>query len=902
MNNVLFAAAFLLGALAITWIGSGFLDGHTLALGVTAIIGGVYLIGCIEMLMFRRATASLAKALNSSTLNSATEPLINLDHWLMQVHSSLQSAVRSRIEGERVALPGPSLTPYLVGLLVMLGMLGTFVGMVVTLNGAVFALEGTTDLQAIRAGLAAPIKGLGLAFGTSVAGVAASAMLGLISTLSRRERTITAQLLDKKTTTALRGFSLAHHRQETFKALQKQAQALPDVVDKLAMMATQMERMGSHLNERLLANQDRFQTAAQTAFTELASSVERSLKASLAESGRLAGDSIKPLVAEAMASISKEANSTHVALINATNNQLDGFSDRFNQTAKEVADIWRQALSTHERASENLVTGLQHSLLAFNDRFEGATHSLLDSFAQATTALRANQASEDQARLERWNASLSSMVTTLSQAWQQAGEHTLAQQQKIFATLETLARDMTQENQSGARQLLTDMTQLLAASEALLQTRMAAEENWITATQNTHTQWVNAAQTQWEGVAERFNQTAIKVSDTWQQALTHQQQTNTALTDNLSHSLSAFNHGFEQSAQALLKSVHDTALSTQAQHATLDQQRLAAWANALETLGANLKAEWQQAGEQNLAQQKNLFTALETTAQTLTEQTQSNASRMFNEFAQLLTAAENLIQSRMTTEDAWITQHGERMNQLTQQLRIELSTLRDEEAARGKAAVDQLSTLQSALAAHLATLGTALEAPMTRLIETASEAPRAAAEVIAQLRAEISNTITRDNQMLAERTRIMEGLESLLGSLNQASTEQRTAIEALVNTSSELLNNVSQQFTEQVSGEAGKLADIAAQVTGSAVEVSSLSEAFGFAVQRFAETNEKLIENLHRIESSMEKSSARSDEQLAYYVAQAREIIDLSTLSQKEIFEELRQLKTRKTLEEAEVG
>jgi hypothetical protein len=39
----------------------------------------------------------------------------------------------------------------------------------------------------------------------------------------------------------------------------------------------------------------------------------------------------------------------------------------------------------------------------------------------------------------------------------------------------------------------------------------------------------------------------------------------------------------------------------------------------------------------------------------------------------------------------------------------------------------------------------------------------------------------------------------------------------------------------------------------------------------------------------MDKSTARSDEQLAYYVAQAREIIDLSIMSQKDVVEELRQ-------------
>jgi hypothetical protein len=48
--------------------------------------------------------------------------------------------------------------------------------------------------------------------------------------------------------------------------------------------------------------------------------------------------------------------------------------------------------------------------------------------------------------------------------------------------------------------------------------------------------------------------------------------------------------------------------------------------------------------------------------------------------------------------------------------------------------------------------------------------------------------------------------------------------------------------------------------------------------------------SLQKIEASLDKSSARSDEQLAYYVAQAREIIDLSLMSQKEVVDELRQI------------
>src|SRR5437870_3549928 len=172
MNRKMITAAFALGAVAVIWVGIGFIGSNNyLALTMTALVGAVYVFGALELRQYRRATSTLATA-----LAAIPDQLADLGEWLSSVHPSLQNPVRLRIEGERVGLPGPALTPYLVGLLVMLGMLGTFLGMVVTLNGTGSALESATDLQAIRASLAAPVKGLGLAFGTSVAGVAASAM------------------------------------------------------------------------------------------------------------------------------------------------------------------------------------------------------------------------------------------------------------------------------------------------------------------------------------------------------------------------------------------------------------------------------------------------------------------------------------------------------------------------------------------------------------------------------------------------------------------------------------------------------------------------------------------------------------------------------------------------------
>ncbi len=663
MNRFLYHAAFSVGLAAVCWMGIGHIGSNPLALAMTVLIGAFYLMGAIELHRFQQATSSLSQA-----LMGMPDPLPSLGPWLIQVHPSLQNAVRLRIEGERLGLPGPAMTPYLAGLLVLLGMLGTFLGMVVTLNGTGIALESATDLQAIRASLAAPVKGLGLAFGTSVAGVAASAMLGLMSTLARRERLHTAQMLDTKIATTLRVFSLAHQREESFKLLQRQAEAMPVLVDRLQAMMAQMERQSHDLSARLMDNQDAFYAKAEAAYAGLASSVGQSLKESLTDSARIAGATIQPVVEATMAGIARETTSLQGAVASTVQRQLDGLSTRFDATTSAVADIWKTALAQHELTSQHLSKDLRTSLDHFAETFEQRSASLVNAVAE------------------------------------------------------------THEGQS--RQ-------------------------------------------------------------------THQ-------------ALAAAGASFEQHAAALLRTVDKVHVDLQAQMASRDQQRLAAWTQALESMAVSLQKEWQQAGTQTLGQQQQICKTLEQTARDMATQAQTHASHTIAE--------------------------------------------------------------------------------ISRLVQAAAEAPRAAAEVIAELREKLSDSMARDNSILEERSRIVETLGTLLDALNHASSEQRGAIDTLVASSAALLERVSTRFTEKVDTQTEKMADVAAQITGSAVEVSSLGEAFGFAVQLFNQSNDKLMAHLQRIEASLSKSITRSDEQLAYYVAQAREIIDLSIMSQKQIVEDLQQL------------
>ena len=775
-NKRFFMAAFVLGLAAVAWVGAGFFGTSWLALAMTLVIAGVYVAGAWELKQFRTATATLAQAL--AKLDAAPH---NLGDWLAGLHPALQNAVRSRVEGERVALPGPALTPYLVGLLVMLGMLGTFLGMVVTFKGAVFALEGSTDLQAIRSALAAPIKGLGLAFGTSVVGVATSAMLGLMSAISRRERLDVVRRLDASINTVLRPFSLVHQRQETFKALQQQAHALPEVVDKLQSMMDRMEQRGQLLDTQLLEQQANFHRDVGVAYTGLADTVGTSLKDSLTASAKIAGESLQPVVEAAMAEMAAESQRMHTRLSEVVQvqvlAQVEGLSAQFGATARTVSDTWTAALQNHTRTSDAQAQGLDRALASFTDTFAERSGALLATVSSNLTQSQADQALAEQQRLAAWTQSFDTMAAGLQGEWQRVGAEAFAQHQAVCQTLEKTASDITAHSGQHTHQALEAMATFVAQAEELGRVRAETETRWLA----------------------QHDERMAQVVDVWR-------------------------------------------------------------------------------------------TALEKTASDITERSSEHAGQTLGAMEKLMAQSEDLGRVRTETEARWLAQQEDHMQKVASVWRTELGALRAEEDVRGQAAVDRLGALQAALALQLATLGTALEEPMTRLVKITAEVPQAAAEVIAQLRQEMTRLTERDNIALEERTGLVEKISTLLQTIDHAADEQRAAMTSLVESTSGMLTQASGQFTQMLDAQSGKAADVAAHVSSSAVELASLGESFQHSVQLFNASNEKLMDNLQRIESTVSQSMARSDEQLAYYVAQAREVIDLSITSQQGIVEDLRQL------------
>ena len=728
-KHPLYPAIFLVGLAAVGWIGVGYLGTNLLALAVVLLIAACYVAGALELQRYRQATATLVRA-----VDAAAQPVADLGAWLGQLHPSLRDAVRQRVEGGRVPLPAPALTPYLVGLLVLLGMLGTLLGMMSTLRGTGLALESASDLAALRASIAAPVKGLAFAFGTSIAGVATSAMLGLLAALCRRERVEAAQGLDAAIATTLRMHSQPHQREEAFKLLQRQVDTMPTLVAQLQATLSAMEQQSLATSERQLAQQSAFHDRTEAVHTRLAASVQQSLLEGAAESARATGAALQPVMEATMAAIARNAATLHENAMQAVQQQVAGLASDFQATTANVAGLWTGSLADQRQANQKLLHDLRASLERFNDTFE----------QRATGVVEAVSARFDAA------------TTAATTAWDEAA------------------------------------------------TRQATA--WTEAAMRHEAAWSDAAARHEAASAEAATRQEIA----WAAAMERQAATGTELAARNQAALETAAGTFQAHASALVQAVQQ---SHAALHAALDanaQQRMAAWAESFDAMTQPLVARWEQAGERAASRQQDLCDTLARTADEITAQTQAHARDTIAE--------------------------------------------------------------------------------ISRLVQTASEAPKAAAEVIAELRQKLSDSMARDTAVLEERSRLLATVDTLLNAINHASSEQRTAVDALISTSADLLDRVGNRFTAHIEAETGKLDAAATRVTAGAIEVASLGDAFGAAVQRFGESNEQLVTRLQAIEAALDQSLSRSDEQLAYYVAQAREVVDLSVLAQKQIIGELKHL------------
>lgn len=308
------------------------------------------------------------------------------------------------------------------------------------------------------------------------------------------------------------------------------------------------------------------------------------------------------------------------------------------------------------------------------------------------------------------------------------------------------------------------------------------------------------------------------------------------------------------------------------------QQANEQWLEQWQKIEGKRFDQWQSRFEQSAE-------SLAAATEELAERTRQAAADNQNDILKLMAQSEALMAAMQEREADARRDAAEQFDNLIAATNTHLEALRADEQLRGEAAIARLGELQEASAKQLASLGEALETPMSRLIETASDAPRAAAEVIEQLRGEISKNIERDNSLLEERQQTLSKLNELSASLEENARLQREAVQSLLEGSGEQLSAVAQEFAEKIAAESGLLGEQMSHFSASAAELSALGEVFTKAVEQFGEVNTQLMARLEHIESVLVTAGERSDQQMEYYLGQAREIIDHNLLTHQELLD-----------------
>jgi hypothetical protein len=592
---------------------------------------------------------------------------------------------------------------------------------------------------------------------------------------------------------------------------------------------------------------------------------------------------VQPVVRAAMDTLAHEAGQMHERLASSAQAQVELLSQRFTAATAQASEGWLSAQRQQAESGQALLAGLDRSLAGFGERFEQGSTALLQAQAQAAGLARAEQARLDTERLAAWGAQLDTLSQTLQGQWLALGEQAQARQQALGESLSQSAQALTEHTAAQAGEQLARVAQVLGQAEALVATRVDSEARW------------NAQQ------AERMDALATLWREELARLSEQQARQGQAAAEHLARQQAALAEQASQATLALREASEAAAQRTGAQA----EQTLAGMAGVLrqaEQLVAHrveVEAQWARQQDQRMAtlqealagQLAGMGDALREASERVTERAGEQATRTLERMEAVLQRSEELVAGRGASEARWTEEQGRRMDELATLWRSELAALRDQQAQHGQAAVERLGELQAALATQLATLGQALEAPLDRMMRTAADVPQAAAEVMLRLREETARLDEREQQSLLERADLIGRVDTLVAGLREAADGQRGAIEGLVASADAVLAQAGQGFAQALAGQGEQAAALSAQVGAGAVELGALGEAFQQGLSQFAAGNERLGETLARIEAAIGQSLARSDEQLAYYVAQAREVIDLSISAQQGIVEDLRRLR-----------
>lgn len=472
----------IIGVIGALLVGRSALQYRTdwVALTLVALIGLGLLVGIVEHLRRQARVERLRAALSGlpPECGPGFTPPPALVDWF--------TAARA---GRPAPPPAISATGYLLGAVIMLGMLGTFLGLVQTMAGARALMHDAPDTAALRSGLATPLSGLVRAFGTSVAGIAASVTLGLSALIVRRhERSVRQAILDY-IAQAYAAFTPTGRELRALESVADAAASLPAAAEALNAAAARLDGVRTQIAESttqasvsVTAAAEHAGQAASRAATDAAEAAAAALVNATGALERRLGEVMahSEQAAVRLAERTSDAAATAIgAHLEALGERLDAHAENRKAVEDEhlvaVRATLGESAQIFERRQQAQLAAVADTLAASANAARGQTEHISARLTEEFTTLAQGLARQAQAQTQALDALINRLGSTEEVRVQSLDARAADQAEAHSAAIDRAVEAMRQQH---ARQIeaLRAEGEALRAREAALAERMAAVE------------------------------------------------------------------------------------------------------------------------------------------------------------------------------------------------------------------------------------------------------------------------------------------------------------------------------------------------------------------------------------------------------------------------------------------
>jgi hypothetical protein len=874
----LVAASVVLRTLAAYW-------GHDgLAGTIVVAIGGALVLGFLELAarvlratQLERELRSLPQTPDERAVDSAS-PL-------------LASMLRARIEHAPLPQLSEGIAPFLSALMVMLGLLGTLLGLFQTVRGAGHALVGSADVEALRHSLSAPIEGLTRSFGCSAAGISASAMLGLAVALVRRREARVWKQFHAYAAGPLRALTASARQVRALERLAGQNVILPEAAGTLERVGTQL----TELSTQLVSLQQTAIKAQQRAFSDLLASVRGEFNKAAGEIGEALHARVSPLL-EQLATRSGEAL---VAQAGALGDVMRGVTQELEKDAAarrehalEAQRALDERLTEHERTrtaahAEGLALLQERAQSALREA-EQRERTLSERWDQLTQRFDAQLEAAERSERERLR-SVEEMADAARASEHERGAALESLTTRVGSELSRLSGTLAAELElrSARDQQAEQSLQQLAAAATTLEESVKRQERALEECLSGQTRALEQSVARQEGALQECLSGQTRALE---QSVARQER---AIEDNVARQTQAIERSVAQQERTLAEALERRADSEQQNAARIDallEGALTGQAGALERSVTRQEAALSESAarhmaalEQSVGRFENL---LERTLAGQSEALGASASRQEGALTQLVERLPALFERRADEAQRAAEERVTTLVESTDQRLSHISGLLAEEAtrrsesaaafdARAFAALEAVDQTRSLIEGALSRQSAELESLVARvaalLPDLADAAQAGAARTLAELR---EHADAQAQRFAALEAALQRGRESHLAEL------------------AERLNTHADDLEQRLARTGGAVEEAAASWQASSAEMQAVADLFARSIERQREASDAWLENLGEVEgAALRAGQDAARDALADQLVATQEVFARQLQFQRELFEQLRALR-----------